>query len=198
KIFTSYFPLFYHHFHVALNKLHINDPTTNPSFRNLVYSATCINVGSQTCYNAHFDTCNYLDTLCAVTAFGYFNPNTGSHFILYNLKIFFHLPPGITVLLSSAGLKHENTAISSKETRGIKKHSAFCCFPDVTQFCPGGLMYWVTYGCKLVHLFSKKDRENMDKEAEKGWKKQLGHFSKLWKLDDDRKKVWNLKHNVRE
>ncbi|KAI0280857.1 hypothetical protein BC826DRAFT_882625, partial [Russula brevipes] len=137
KIFTSYFPLSYHHFRIALNKLHINDPTTNPPFRNSVYPAACMNAGPQTCYNAHFDTHNYPGAPCAVTAFGHFNPDTGGHFVLYDLKIFFHFPPGATVLLSSVGFKHRNTAISPEETRY-----------SFTQFCPGGLMRWVAYGCK--------------------------------------------------
>jgi hypothetical protein len=170
-----------------MSKLHVDDPTANTPFKNSVYPAACMNAGPQTCCKPHFDVCNYPGSPCAVTAFGHFNPDTGGHFVLYDLKLFFRFPPGTTVLLSSAGIRHGNTPISPEETRY-----------SFTQFCPGGLMRWVAYGCKPAGQFSKKDRENMDKQAEEGWEKQLGRFSKIWELDDDRERVWNQEHAVRE
>ncbi|KAI0026807.1 hypothetical protein K488DRAFT_64374 [Vararia minispora EC-137] len=126
---ASYFPLTYHHLRIAMCRLQANNPTFTVPFINSVYPTSCMNCGPTTCCEAHFDDGNYPSLRCAVTAFGSFNPNQGGHLVLYDLKIYFRFPPGATVFLSSAGIRHGNAAIHSGETRYL-----------FTQFCPGGLM----------------------------------------------------------
>ncbi|KAI0026585.1 hypothetical protein K488DRAFT_65859, partial [Vararia minispora EC-137] len=173
-----YFPLAYHHLRTAMRKLQAHDPTFAAPFANSVYPTACMNCGPTTCCEAHFDVGNYPSLPCAVTAFGSFDPDKGGHLILRDLKIYFRFPPGATILLSSAGICHGNAAIQSGETRY-----------SFTQFCPGGLLRWVAYRFRPAKKFSKRERARMDSIAKEGWKQQLGRFSKVWELDEDREWV---------
>ncbi|KAI0028040.1 hypothetical protein K488DRAFT_90162 [Vararia minispora EC-137] len=175
EILASYFPLAYQHLRSAMRKLQAQDPCFTAPFPNSVYPAGAMNFGPETCCNAHFDVGNYPSLPCAITAFGDFDPNRGGHLVLHDLKIYFRFPPGATVLLSSAGIRHGNATIRSGETR-----------LSFTQFCPGGLMRWVAYGCRPAKPFSVHQRAQMDAEAKEGWKEQLRRFSKVWDLDEDR------------
>ncbi|KAI0027210.1 hypothetical protein K488DRAFT_62334 [Vararia minispora EC-137] len=175
EILASYFPLAYQHLRAAMQKIQAQDPSFIAPFSNSVYAAGAMNLGPETCCDAHFDVGNYPSLPCAVTAFGNFDPDRGGHLVLHDLKVYFRFPPGATILLSSAGIRHGNAAIQPGETRY-----------SFTQFCPGGLMRWAAYGCRPAKDFSMHQRARMDAEAKEGWKQQLGRFSNVWELDEDR------------
>ncbi|KAI0027910.1 hypothetical protein K488DRAFT_60119 [Vararia minispora EC-137] len=175
EILASYFPLAYQHLRGAMRKLQAWDPSFTALFPNSVYAAGAMNFGPETCCDAHFDVGNYPGLPCAVTAFGDFDPDRGGHLVLHDLRVYFRFPPGATALLSSAGIRHGNARILS----GEKRYS-------FTQFCPGGLMRWVAYGCRPAKGLSMHQRARMDDEAKESWKQQLGRFSKVWDLDEDR------------
>ncbi|KAI0028544.1 hypothetical protein K488DRAFT_58320 [Vararia minispora EC-137] len=183
EILASYFPLAYQHLRTAMRKLQAHDPSFVAPFSHSVYAAGAMNFGPKTCCDAHFDMENYPSLPCAITAFGNFNPNKGSHLVLHDLGIYFRFPLGATVLLSLAGIRHGNTTIQP----GEKQYS-------FTQFCPGGLMRWVAYSCCPAKDFSICQCAQMDAEAKEGWKQQLGQFSKVWDLDEDRAWVREQEH----
>ncbi|THU78146.1 hypothetical protein K435DRAFT_876959 [Dendrothele bispora CBS 962.96] len=73
--------------------------------------------------------------MCAVTALGSFNPKLGGHLVLWDLKLLIEFPPGCTILLPSALLRHSNTSVQAHETRY-----------SVTQYTAGGIWRWLDSG----------------------------------------------------
>ncbi|KAJ7782956.1 hypothetical protein B0H16DRAFT_1658374 [Mycena metata] len=80
----------------------------------------------------HIDFGNLAWGWCAVTALGSFNPDRGGHLVLWDLKLVIRFPPGSTILLPSAILRHSNLKIGPNETRF-----------SFTQFTPAGIFRWV-------------------------------------------------------
>ncbi|ESK91158.1 hypothetical protein Moror_9523 [Moniliophthora roreri MCA 2997] len=67
----------------------------------------------------HADYENYLDGFCAITALcpseGGYDYKKGGHLILWDLHLVIEFPPGATILLPSAILRHSNVAIGPNE-----------------------------------------------------------------------------------
>ncbi|KAF7342933.1 hypothetical protein MVEN_01723100 [Mycena venus] len=97
-----------------------------------VFAAATFNFGPHTVTFPHIDFGNLAWGWCAITALGWFNPDLGGHLILWDLKLIIHFPPGSTILLPSAILRHLNVKIQPGESRY-----------SFTQFTPAGLFHWV-------------------------------------------------------
>ncbi|KAK7012625.1 hypothetical protein R3P38DRAFT_3323842 [Favolaschia claudopus] len=111
-----------------------HDPRTIRNFpaRLSVFSMVTINFGPATVTFPHIDYRNLAWGWCAITALGNYNPDLGGHLVLWDLKLIIRFPPGSTILIPSAILRHSNTTIQANETRF-----------SFTQFTPAGLFRWV-------------------------------------------------------
>ena len=80
--------------------------------------------------------------MCAVTAFGDFNPENGGHLILWECGLVIEFPPGSTILLPSAIISHSNIKIAQNERRY-----------SFTQYTAGGIFRWVENGFQKADVF---------------------------------------------
>ncbi|KAJ7728435.1 hypothetical protein DFH07DRAFT_969868 [Mycena maculata] len=73
-----------------------------------------------------------------------FNPNLGGHLVLWDLRLIIRFPPGATIFIPLAILRHSNVKIRANERRY-----------SFTQFTPAGIFRWVYNGFR-----TDKDIEN--------------------------------------
>ncbi|KAJ7129038.1 hypothetical protein C8R43DRAFT_1090181 [Mycena crocata] len=120
----------------------------------------------------HLDFANLAWGWCAITALGNFDPDFGGHLILWDLRMVIRFPPGATILLPSALIRHSNVAIRTHEHR--------CSF---TQYSAGGLFRWIRNGFQTDEAFefSASMEEKAAREAEKEgrWERGVGMFTVL-------------------
>ncbi|KAI0048643.1 hypothetical protein FA95DRAFT_1490504, partial [Auriscalpium vulgare] len=180
---ASYSPIPYRFMCENLEQLYASRPDLKNNFPNSAYPCATANLGPGTVCNAHNDLSNFPSIACAITPFGPYDPDKGGHIFLCDLKITIRFPPGSTVLLSSAGMRHGNLPIQPGERRY-----------SFTQYCPGGLIRWVRHGLKPAWKLSKKERRRLDGEGGEGWKKQLDRLSKYENLARDR--AWLLEQEA--
>ncbi|KAK7008541.1 hypothetical protein R3P38DRAFT_3324663 [Favolaschia claudopus] len=100
-----------------------------------VFSTTTFNFGPVTVTLPHIDFRNLAWGWCAITALGDFDPDRGGHLVLWDLKLIIRFPPGATILIPSAILRHSNIKIQKGETRF-----------SFTQYTPAGLFRWAYNG----------------------------------------------------
>ncbi|KAJ7025058.1 hypothetical protein C8F04DRAFT_1269665 [Mycena alexandri] len=100
--------------------------------RTSVFTTATFNFGPVTVTLPHIDFGNLAWGWCAVTALGNFDPDRGGHLVLWDLNLIIRFPPGSTILLPSAILRHSNLQIGPNETRF-----------SFTQFTPAGIFRWV-------------------------------------------------------
>jgi hypothetical protein len=86
-------------------------------FPRSIFPACTFNLGPATFTFPHRDVRNLSFGICAITSLGQFNPKTGGHLVLFDLKVVLEFPPGATVLIPSAIVEHGNTAIALGERR---------------------------------------------------------------------------------
>ncbi|KAJ7059938.1 hypothetical protein C8F01DRAFT_1210493 [Mycena amicta] len=103
-----------------------------------VFASITLNLGPQTATLPHLDLLNLAWGLCFITALGVFDPLLGSHLVLWDLKLIIEFPPGSTIAIPSALLRHSNTSLQAGEIRY-----------SVTQFSAGGLFRYVDNGFQL-------------------------------------------------
>ncbi|KAF8134659.1 hypothetical protein K438DRAFT_1997695 [Mycena galopus ATCC 62051] len=82
-----------------------------------VFAAVTFNFGPRTITYPHLDFANLAWGWCAIIALGRFDPDKGSHLILWDLKLVIRFPPGSTILIPSALIRHSNTSVQVNETR---------------------------------------------------------------------------------
>ncbi|KAJ7066667.1 hypothetical protein C8F01DRAFT_981538 [Mycena amicta] len=103
-----------------------------------VFASVTLNLGPQTATLPHIDLLNLAWGLCFITALGVFDPLLGGHLVLWDLKLIIEFPPGSTIAIPSALLRHSNTSLQAGEIRY-----------SVTQFSAGGLFRYVENGFQL-------------------------------------------------
>ncbi|KAI0043064.1 hypothetical protein FA95DRAFT_1499162, partial [Auriscalpium vulgare] len=172
---AAYYPKPYQDMCEALASLYARCPELKTNFKNSAYPMVCFNLGPNTVTFEHNDLKNYPTLPCVITAFGPFNPDTGGHLYLSDLKIKIRFPPGSSILLPSAGLRHGNSAIQAGERRY-----------SMTQYCSGDLMRWIRHGLRPAGSLTKAERERLDADR---WEEQLGRLSKLSELEEDRRQL---------
>lgn len=149
-----------------------SDPTLYPNFPHSVWACITINFGPQTVTFPHRDYGNLPFGWCAITALGNYNPDVGGHLVLWDCKMVIRFPPGTTILIPSAILRHSNTRIADHEERY-----------SVTQYSAGALFRWVAHGFQLDEAYyaslSKKEAAEEKKTAAGRWKRGRAMFSKL-------------------
>ncbi|KAJ7076921.1 hypothetical protein C8R43DRAFT_910598, partial [Mycena crocata] len=100
--------------------------------RDSVFTTATFKFGRRTATFPHIDFGNLAWGWCAITALGCFDPDKGGHLILWDLMLIIRFPPGTTILIPSAILRHSNVPVGSKETRF-----------SFTQYTPAGIFRWV-------------------------------------------------------
>ena len=123
-----------------------------------IFIAIAINYGPKTVCLGHRDRGNLSYGWCAVTGFGKFDYRKGGHLILWELKLVVEMPPGCTVFLPSAIIKHSNTSIGSEETRY-----------SIAQYTAGGLFRWVSRGFQPEYKYEEECSDE-EWEAEVEWR----------------------------
>jgi hypothetical protein len=100
--------------------------------------------------------------MCAVTAFGDFDPKKGGHLILWECGLVIEFPPGSTILLPSATISHSNVTIGRDERRY-----------SFTQYTAGGLFRWVENGFQKSTDFraslSPEESAKQNEKDEQRW-----------------------------
>lgn len=145
------------------------------NFAGSVFAACTFNFGPRAITAPHLDFANLSWGWCAITALGDFDPDVGGHLILWDLRLVIRFPPGSTILLPSALIRHSNVGIRAHEHR-----SSF------TQYTAGGLFRWVRNGFKTDEDFeiSSSASEKAARNAEnKGrWEEGMKMFSVIDEL----------------
>ncbi|KAI0056527.1 hypothetical protein BV25DRAFT_1813909 [Artomyces pyxidatus] len=180
---ASFFPKPYDHMKRNMDALYDRHRHLRRNFNNSEYPTAAANLGPRTVCHQHNDCSNYPGLACAITALGDFDFRRGGHMCLWDLKLKIQFPPGCTILLSSAGMRHGNAPIAPGERRY-----------SFTQYCPGGLLRWVRYGFRRAKTLSKAKRAQLDRREGEGWAGQLARLSKYAELQADRR--WLLEQDV--
>ncbi|KAJ7142555.1 hypothetical protein C8R44DRAFT_602837, partial [Mycena epipterygia] len=108
--------------------------------------AAAFNFGPNVWTFKHRDVLNLAFGWCAVQALGHFNPKTGGHLVLWDLKLVIEFPHGALILLPSATITHSNVPVENGEER-----------VSFTQFSAGGIFRYVDNGCQTVAELLEND-----------------------------------------
>ncbi|KAJ7729124.1 hypothetical protein B0H14DRAFT_3169253 [Mycena olivaceomarginata] len=108
-------------------------------------------------------------------ALGWFDPDLGGHLILWDLRLVIRFPPGSTIFIPSALIRHSNVPIRPHEIR-----SSF------TQYTAGGLFRWIRNGFMTNDEYERKasasDKAARAAEAKTRWEQGMDMFSKIDEL----------------
>ena len=171
-------PQLFQYYNNCLGKFYAHYPTIQRNFFNSVFACCTFNLGPFTVCFDHTDPGNLPFGWCAITALGNFNFKRGGHLVLWDLHLVIEFPPGSTILIPSASLRHGNTAIQTGETRY-----------SFTQYTAGGIFRWVEQGFqKSSEWYSSLSKEEKSAEHRKGderWAMGVGLFSKLSSLQQE-------------
>lgn len=144
---------------------------------NSVFAATSFNFGPDAVSYEHTDSGNKANGICPIFCTGTFDPVTGGHLMLRQLKLAVEFPPGSLACIPSATLRHGNVAIRRGEQR-----------ESFTQYAAGGLFRWVSYGFRSWDDL-QEDAAGLARELETRktrWLDALKQFSTVQSLHDDR------------
>lgn len=139
------------------------NPSLKRPFEKCPFATMTFNLGPVVCTCPHQDYKNLAGGWCAVTSFGDFDPKTGGHIILWDLKIAIEFPPHATIFIPSAIVEHSNTAVGKGETRR-----------SITHYNSAGLFRWIAYG-----YMPKWKAEELKRKPEKWWSQPTHKFSKV-------------------
>ncbi|KAF6750834.1 hypothetical protein DFP72DRAFT_817224 [Ephemerocybe angulata] len=156
-LFKFWMPRVYTDIEEKLNRLYECDPTLKKNWDSSVYPCAVFNFGPRVACKIHKDSSNALQTFCAITALGNYNPKLGGHLYLKELGIFIQFLPGSTILIPSALLSHANTPVAPHKIRVL-----------FMLFVPGGLIHFVDNGFMTENGLRKKSKKLWrEKMAEK-------------------------------
>ena len=136
--FSHYTPKVYYKYVNKLNVLYNKHSHLKKLFKNSIFSTLTFSCSSHIITLEHVNSTNVLYGLCAICAFGSYNPIEGRHIILFNLGLIQFSPGSIRLILSGTTC-YGKVSIKSHEIR-----------QSFTQYCPSGLLQWVAYGFKAV------------------------------------------------
>lgn len=168
-------PDLYDYYVEHMRPLFEHQPELRRNFKNSVYPCATVNFGPVTCTFDHVDPANLPFGLCAVTALGDFDHRLGGHLVLWDLKLVIEFPPGATILIPSAILRHSNIATQPGESRY-----------SITQYAAGGLFRWVDQRmqptARYLDSLNKEEWEAHIRESEARWATGINLFSTLTSL----------------
>ncbi|KAJ6454060.1 hypothetical protein C8R47DRAFT_997442, partial [Mycena vitilis] len=178
RLFQTWNPAVHALYTVTLDALTADyNPSLRRNFerRFSAFATATLNFGPTTVTLPHIDALNLAWGWCAITALGFFNPDTGGHLVLWDLLLIIRFPPGSTILIPSAILRHSNIGITPNETRY-----------SFTQYSAAGLFRWVDNGFKSDITVTEEIRHDLDAQAARGRASQT-----RWKTGIDSYKRWS-------
>ncbi|KAJ7050383.1 hypothetical protein C8F01DRAFT_1000854 [Mycena amicta] len=110
-----------------------------------VFASFTFNFGPQTVTHPHLDLANLAWGWCFITALGWFDAKIGGFLVLWDLKIYIPFPPGSTIGIPSALLRHSNVGIQPGKIQYL-----------FTQFSAGGLFRYVEDGFQLTESVQRQ------------------------------------------
>ncbi|KAJ7795404.1 hypothetical protein B0H14DRAFT_2391638, partial [Mycena olivaceomarginata] len=136
-LFQTYAPDLHLYYHTTMELLHGWNRKLQRNFLPSVsvFAAATFNFGLRTMMFPHLDFAHLAWGWCAITALGDFDPDLGGHIILWDLKLIIRFPPGCTLFIPSALVRHSNTSIQAH-----KKRLSF------TQYTAAGIFRFVDNG----------------------------------------------------
>ncbi|KAJ6470097.1 hypothetical protein C8R47DRAFT_988947, partial [Mycena vitilis] len=176
-LFQAYAPGLHKFYKREMRTLYANAPYLRRLFLETVsvFAAATFNFGPNTVTFPHVDAANLVWGWCCITAFGSFNPDLGGHLILWDLRLIIRFPPGSTIMIPSALLRHSNISIQQGEHRY-----------SFTQFTAGGLFRWVYNGNKSDKAFyegaSSDDVHRREADRAVRWEDGLQMFM-VWNAE---------------
>ncbi|KAJ7186595.1 hypothetical protein C8R46DRAFT_1157887 [Mycena filopes] len=175
SLFQAYAPALHDFYREQISLLHIAAPYLRRLFPEAisVFAACTFNFGPNTVTFPHVDAANLAWGWCCITALGNFNPDLGGHLILWDLNLVIRFPPGSTIMIPSALLRHSNVGIQQGETRY-----------SFTQYTAGSLFRWVNNGNRSDIAFfagaTTEDLEEREEQRAKRWENGIRMF-KTWR-----------------
>ena len=100
-----------------LRKLLSYNKKLRQPFPNSVFANFTANFGPETVCFDHKDTGNLPGGWCVITALEEFDPKLGGHLVLWDLNLVIEFPPGCSIMIPSAMLRHSNTCIQPGKLR---------------------------------------------------------------------------------
>jgi hypothetical protein len=85
------------------------------NFPGSIFAMCTFNFGPCAVCASHIDFVNLAWGWCVITVLGNFDPDQGSHLILWNLCLVIRFPLGSTILIPSALICHSNVPIQGHE-----------------------------------------------------------------------------------
>ncbi|KAJ7651889.1 hypothetical protein B0H17DRAFT_1215103 [Mycena rosella] len=101
---------------------------------------------------------------------GYLDPDLSGHLILWDLKLVIRFPPGPTILIPSAIVRHSNVPVGPTESRF-----------SFTQYTAGGLFRWIRNGFRSNEEFAMSatvaEKVQSAEESHTRWEKGVAMYS---------------------
>ncbi|KAK7471902.1 hypothetical protein VKT23_000003 [Stygiomarasmius scandens] len=169
--FAHWSPKLFQYYSETIEKLKAHDPSLQFNFPNSIFACATYNVGPQTISVEHLDYMNYIYGWCSVTSLGHFNYKKGGHLILWDLKVVIEFPPGWTMLIPSAYLRHSNTTIGPGETRY-----------SFTQYTAGAIFRYVEDGFQMRSQMNEHLRNEAEARQRDRIQNDLNMYSTLDEL----------------
>ncbi|KAJ6514875.1 hypothetical protein C8R47DRAFT_1063654 [Mycena vitilis] len=172
-IFRSYAPKLHEHYRSTMEALHQHLPHLPRNYDEFtsVFAAATFNFGPFTVTFPHLDFANLAWGWCAITALGRFDPDKGGHLILWDLHLVIRFPPGCSILIPSAILRHSNVSIQQGETRY-----------SFTQYTAAGIFRYVYNGFRtdksMKTGLSKAEKARRARDREARWAEGVKMYSK--------------------
>ncbi|KAJ7855147.1 hypothetical protein B0H14DRAFT_2353332 [Mycena olivaceomarginata] len=141
-LFRVFAPLLYAFYEQQMALIATWKPMLRWNFARSVFAACMFNFGPHAITVPHLDFGNLAWGWCAITALGSFDPDLGGHLVLWDLKLVIRFPPGATILIPSAIIRHSNVPVAPHEHRY-----------SFTQYTAGGLFRWIRNGFQMDEAF---------------------------------------------
>ncbi|KAJ7742390.1 hypothetical protein B0H14DRAFT_3515115 [Mycena olivaceomarginata] len=169
-LFTTWAPILFAFYQAQMALLAGWNLALRWNFVGSVFAACTFNFGPRAICVPHLDFANLSWGWCAITALGDFDPDLGGHLILWDLRLVIRFPPGSTILLPSAIIRHSNVPIQAHK-----------CRSSFVQYTAAGLFRWVRNGFMTDEDFdlsaSKEEQAKWDAEHGRRWEEGMKMFS---------------------
>ncbi|KAJ7432988.1 hypothetical protein B0H11DRAFT_1759520, partial [Mycena galericulata] len=174
RMFELYAPDLHQYYGSALDLLHKWDKSLPRNFDRLtsVFAAATMNFGPLTITLPHLDFANLAWGWCVITALGDFDPDKGGHLILWDLRLVIRFPPGCSIFIPSAIMRHSNASIQQGEKRF-----------SFTQFTAAGIFRFIYNGFKTEKAVNESklpqaERVQRAKERAERWADGMKMYKK--------------------
>ncbi|KAK7064876.1 hypothetical protein R3P38DRAFT_2491182, partial [Favolaschia claudopus] len=174
-LFEAFAPDLFGYYKAKLTEVWTHDPRIHLNFplKFSVFSTATLNFGPATITLPHIDFRNLAWGWCSITALGDYDPDFGGHLVLWDLKLVIRFPPGSTILIPSAILRHSNTNIRAHEFRF-----------SFTQYTPAAIFRWAYNGFRTdkdvdgSKSTSAAEHEQRRRDKERRWKEGIKMYKK--------------------